>query len=569
MAVAYAVETSVLVDGRELEDALNAHIDQLVVDEDLHRPAMFAITLFDPQRDIVRRTGMRAGAEVEISIVGQGAKDDTSLLHGDVVTVECDYDTAGARVVIRGYAASHRLQRGRRTRTFTDATDSDIVEQVLKEAGIDAGEITPTTEVHEHVSQANQTDWEFLAGRARRLAFDLTATGGKVRFGPRRTSAEAPAEADADADPDGLDPRQLVFGYNLRAFHGRLSAADQVAKVEVRGWDEDRKQPVVALVDGGTGAAEVGSGAPTAFARAFGDLVFRDVTAPVRGEHEAENIARAIAERIGSAFAEAEGMALGNTALRAGEAVRVSRVSDDFAGAYVLSHVRHVVDREGYRTHFTIGGRHDRSLLGLVSSGVSSAPQRTSGAAEVTMGLVRGTVSDNQDPEMLGRVKVKLPWLDEAYSSGWAPVMQLGAGPSSGTFLLPAVDDEVLIGFEHGQVDRPIVIGGLFNKTDQPPNYAQYLDNGSVTGRAIVSRQGHQLAMHDARDESGITLGAVDDGGTTVVRIALDALDEKLVIRTKGAIELVADGEMTLRGSRVTVQSQGDLVLKGTTIKLN
>jgi phage protein D len=565
----YAVGMTVLVDGAELDPALVAHIEQLVVDDDLQRPGMFALTMFDPTQDIVRRTGMRAGAEIEVSIAVSGVADAGPLLKGDVVSVECDYDEIGSRVVVRGYAASHRLQRGRRTRTFQDVTDSDMVRQIVDEAGIELGEIEDTKEVHRHVTQPNQTDWDFLVTRAHRLGLDLTVAGGSLRFGSRPASSGAPPEADADSDPAGLDPRHLVYGYNLKAFHGRMSAAQQVARVEIRGWDQDRKEPVVAAVAAGTRAAGLAVGDPSTFAHAFGDRTFVEVSTPIGSEREAEDAAAALAERIGSAFAEAEGTAVGSTALRAGVAVRVSRVTEDFNGAYVLSQTRHVVDRTGYRTHFTISGRQDRSLLGLVRAGVGAAGAETVGAVDGTAVLVRGTVSENADPEKLGRVRVRLPWLDAAFSSAWAPVVQLGAGPASGTFFLPAVGDEVLVGFEHGQVDRPIVVGGLFNKTDQPPVYGQYLDNGAVTGRAIVSRQGHQLVMHDANDLSGITISVLDADRRTVVSIGLNALEEKLVIRAQGAIDIDAGGEVTLRGSKVTVQSDGDLVLKGKRITLN
>ncbi len=565
----YAVGTTVVVDGGELELDLVAHVDQIVIDDDLQRPGMFALTMFDPTQDIVRRTGMRAGAEVEISITVSGAADTGPLLKGDVVSVECDYDEMGSRVVVRGYAASHRLQRGRRTRTFKDVTDSDIVRQIVDEAGIELGQIEDTREVYRHVTQPNQTDWEFLTSRARRLGLDLTVADGALRFGSRPSSSEAPPEVDADSDPAGLDPRHLVYGYNLKAFHGRMSAAQQVAQVEIRGWDQDRKEPVVAAVAAGTRAAGLAAADPSTFAHVFGDRTFVDVGTPIGSEREAEDAATALGERIGSAFAEAEGTTLGSTALRAGVAVRVSRVTEDFNGAYVLSHTRHVIDRTGYRTHFTISGRADRSLLGLVRAGSGEAGAQTVGAGDGTAALVRGTVSENADPEKLGRVRVRLPWLDDDYSSAWAPVVQLGAGPGSGTFFLPAVGDEVLVGFEHGQVDRPIVVGGLFNKLDQPPGYGQYLDNGAVTGRAIVSRQGHQLVMHDASDLSGMTLSVVDGDRRTVVSIGLNALDKKLVIRTEGAIDVDAGGEVTLRGSKVTVQADGDLVLKGKRITLN
>lgn len=559
-----AIDVALVVSGMELRPELLAHVEQVVVDEDLYRPAMFAITLVDPNRDIVGRTGLRPGVEVEISVVGPAAVDERPLLTGDVVTIECDYDDLGARIVARGYAASHRLHRGRRTRVFRDVTDSDIVKRVAKEARLDVGTIEPTTEVHEHVSQANVTDWEFLSDRARNVGLDLTIVDGQLRFGKRATSSEAPSEA-------GRTPTHLTYGYNLEAFHGRVSAAEQVSDVEVRGWDEDRKAAVVATASAGTEAATLGKSNPTELAGYFRAPTFIEVTAPVHSDREAGETAKALAERIGSAFAEAEGTARGSTALRASVAVRVSGVSDHFSGAYVLTRVRHVLNRRGYVTHFTVSGRNDRSLLGLVgANGNGNGAGHGDGlAGRRAPGVVRGLVSDNQDPKKLGRVKLRFPWLDKEYSSTWAPVMQLGAGPDSGTFFLPAVEDEVLVGFEHGRVDRPVVIGGLFNKTDRPPAYDTFLDDGAVTGRGIWSRNGHRITLHDAEDTAGIILRAVDGQGGSVVSIGLNAKDNKLVVMSEGDIEVDALGDITLKGANVTVQADRELVLKGATIKLN
>ena len=147
--------------------------------------------------------------------------------------------------------------------------------------------------------------------------------------------------------------------------------------------------------------------------------------------------------------------------------------------------------------------------------------------------------------------------------------MQLGAGPESGTFFLPAVGDEVLVGFEHGLIDRPMVVGGLFNKIDRPPTYGQYLKDGAVHGRGIFSRKGHRITFHDADDIGGIVLRVDDDNRESVVSIGLNAIETKLVVQSKGAVNIDAEGEITLRGSKVTVEADGELVLKGSTIKLN
>jgi len=110
-------------------------------------------------------------------------------------------------------------------------------------------------------------------------------------------------------------------------------------------------------------------------------------------------------------------------------------------------------------------------------------------------GVVVGVVTNNQDPDKLGRVKVRLPWLTGDYESNWARVATLMAGKERGSFFLPEVDDEVLLAFEHGDVRFPYVIGALWNGVDKPPRTNA---DGKNNQRAIKSRQGHELIFDDS-----------------------------------------------------------------------
>jgi uncharacterized protein involved in type VI secretion and phage assembly len=555
-----AVAATVTVDGAELDEEMRGHLEQVVVDDDVSLPAMFAITLQDPYHDVLDGSGLRVGAKVEVAIAGQGAADDP-LVIGEVVTIECDYDEFGKRVVARGYAASHRLHPGRRTRAFVNVTDSDIVKQVAGDAGIDLGDVADTTEVHDHVTQANVSDWEFLTRRARAIGLELKIVDGKLNFGKPTAASEAPAESEVDASPDTRDPRVLVYGDNLLSFHGRISGAEQVAQVEVRGWDDTQKKALVATAQAGTEAATLDLADPGTLAGFFGNPELISVDQSITTDGAADTAAKALIDGIGSAFAKADGIALGNAKLRAGTAVRIARIGDDFSGAYVLTQVRHVIDGFGYRTYFTIGGRQAASTPASPASGRSADGD----AARYSAGVVRGLVDDNNDPDKLGRVKVRFPWLDDSFTSDWAPVVQLGAGPKSGTFFLPAVDDEVLVGFEQGNVGRPIVLAGLFNGVDTPPTYEQWLDNGAVNGRGIYSRLGHFIEFWDKDDNSAILLATANDE----VSIALDANDRKLVFQSQGAFEVSADGELKIHASKITLEADGQVVLKGAQISLN
>lgn len=83
-------------------------------------------------------------------------------------------------------------------------------------------------------------------------------------------------------------------------------------------------------------------------------------------------------------------------------------------------------------------------------------------------GLVLGLVTDNKDPEQLGRVKVMYHMLDQQVQSDWCRLVTFYAGPKRGVYWVPEVNDEVVIGFEHGDVNFPYIIGSVWNGVDKP-----------------------------------------------------------------------------------------------------
>ena len=116
------------------------------------------------------------------------------------------------------------------------------------------------------------------------------------------------------------------------------------------------------------------------------------------------------------------------------------------------------------------------------------------GAANLLYGVMVGVVTNNQDPEGLGRVKVRFPWLSNEDESGWARIAAPMAGKERGMYFLPEVEDEVLVGFEHGDVRFPYVLGALWNGQDAPPAKN---DDGKNNLRVIKSRSGHLIRLND------------------------------------------------------------------------
>jgi uncharacterized protein involved in type VI secretion and phage assembly len=193
------------------------------------------------------------------------------------------------------------------------------------------------------------------------------------------------------------------------------------------------------------------------------------------------------------------------------------------------------------------------SLLELLQDNRNSAHQ-----ANKVYGVVVGIVRDIKDPLNLGRVKVDFPWLgesEEAVSisseedrahSYWARIATLMAGQGTGTYFIPDVDQEVLVAFEHGDLDRPFIIGALWNTEDTPSETMDSEGNNYV--RSIRSRSGHQITFDDNTDEQAAKLVIQTQGGHQVVLD--DAGDQgKIEIKTGAGQTLALDdagGQVTL-----------------------
>ena len=194
-------------------------------------------------------------------------------------------------------------------------------------------------------------------------------------------------------------------------------------------------------------------------------------------------------------------------------------------------------------------------------------------------GVVIGIVTNNSDPDGLGRVKVKFPWLSDTDESFWARIAVPMAGNDRGLFFLPEIDDEVLVIFELGDVRFPYVIGALWNGKDKAP--ADNAD-GKNNVRLIKSRSGHTIKLND--EDGAETIEIIDANGTNT--IVIDTANDTITVSADRDIKLSApNGKISLdaqsleltssqdtkikSGSAMNVEASATLTVKGATVNIN
>ena len=505
-----------------------------------------------------------------------------------MTSIEGDYDNLTHYTVIRGYEQTHRLQKARRSRTFLDSTDGDIARRVADEAGLTVGTIEDPGVAHRYMAQVAQTDWDFLRGRATEIGFDVGVTDGEFYFRPAPGMSAGggglAGAASAVGSMVGLGENILEFGQNLRWFRPRVTSAGMVGESEVRVWDPEAAEVVSSTSPLASATADLDDD-PVALAAAHGGalslpsipsipflpsflgasndahaIVDRPLGWGSVTQGAADAVAKGFAEHVGSSFAEAEGSAMNASGVTAGAKVTLKNVPSRFEGDWYVTSAQHVFDdSEGYRVRFEVSGRHDRSLGGLVAGGSTNRRQRG-----LVDGLVPGIVTNNIDEDGLYRVKVALPWLSPDFETDWARVAMPGLGAAYGMIAIPEIGDEVLVGFEFGDVRRAYVLGGLANGNTEldlgGDVVKQGIPGGQVVKRGIVSRLGNKVLIDDDGDgtlppsASGITLGTGDDK----ITIQIDDVNKKLIISCDAStppatIEITQNGA----GGSITIEQAG------------
>jgi uncharacterized protein involved in type VI secretion and phage assembly len=349
-----------------------------------------------------------------------------------------------------------------------------------------------------------------------------------------------------------------------------VSSVGQVATVAVAGWDPKSKRDLNASAKPKASTTTENSSVD---ATTTGTRVLV-TTAPVSTQAEVAAAADAIAARLGHERVQGEATAVGNPLLLAGEYVKISGVGKRFGGVHRIVSAVHVYGAAGYKTRLVLGGG-GRPLAQTVNGNGRHA------AGGFADHLAIGIVTSNDDPDKLARIKVRYPAFGQEVESGWARVAREASGNARGTVALPHVGDEVVVGFQHGDIRRPFVLGSLFNGVDKPgadlvkttssvaARYPRDLDvktEGQTlleAAKAISVKSAQDTVEVSAGKDMKLTAGAAGAGTVTIETTG------QIKMNGKQGIEIVANGPLKISSTApVTVESQAALQLKGTAIQV-
>ncbi len=512
---------------------------------------------FVPGQDIVIFAGYHGITEVVFKgIVTKqriGLRNNTSWLE-----VEC-----------RDVASKMTLTR--RHRYFEDMKDSELVEELLGDYGIDA-DVTATEVTHGQLLQYQATDWDFMISR-------LEANGQfcAVENGAIRTFVPSLEEASN---------AEVLFGTNLLELDAEFDARSQVQTISANAWDpaEQVLQEIEAEDPGWTYNSNLttddmiaASGRETGQVWHGGALATGALQAWANGA------------LLRSRIAGSRGRARfrGVSALRLGQALTLGGLGDRFNGDVLITGIRHEFVNNDWCTDIEFGADSEYHTAQFDVSAMPAA-----GLAPAVAGLQTGIVTAiTEDPASEHRIRVKIPAAGMDEQGVWARLATLDAGNERGTYFRPEVDDEVVVGFFHDDPAFPVILGMLHSSALPPPEEAA--EDNHLKG--YTSREKLKLVFDDENGaitletpESNILILTDGDGGITLSDQngnSLAMTSDGIELKSDGDIKIVAGGDVVVEGSNIELKgsigfkaegsssaelsSSGTLTVSGSLVQIN
>lgn len=538
---------SILIDGSEL--APEIHVMSLTVTESVNHISRARIELRDgsPAEEDFPLSNLDTlvpGKEVVINAGYHG--EESQIFCGQIVrqTVKTRAER-GSRLILDCRHQAVKLTVRRFCTCYYEVTDSDLIEELFSKHGVSA-DVESTNTLHQVLRQYNCSDWELLLRRAQAAGLLVTCSGDAVRV----------KKLDSQREPQV----SVIYGGTLLEAEVEMDARTQASGVNASAWEQS-SQSTVSVDAQFESLPSLGNVDADTLAGTVSEEPIRLVHGGNRSREELQNWADAqlLRSRLSRIRGRVRFRGLSN--LASGDFIEVSGLGQRFSGTAFVSGLRHELGRGIWTTDAQLGLPDDVDL-----SDASYTQPDTPGLLASLTTLQVGTVMQLEgDPDSEERILVQMPLLGESDEGVWARLATLDAGQERGTVFRPEIDDEVVVGFVHGD-PRDAIVLGMLHSSAKPAPLAASDDNHE---KGLVTRCGSQIVFNDEQatitvstpngngillsDEGG-ALSLTDENDNTVV---LDS--NGITLESPGAITLTAQGDVTLEGVNININASGEL----------
>jgi uncharacterized protein len=304
-------------------------IIQFTVDKDLMQPDMAVAVLRNTDHKYVARA--KIGETLTIEATSPGKDDYKLLFTGKITGVEPQYKGGGeSRVVVRAFCPLHKKLQGKKSDTYQDKNDQQILQQVLGDIDFKGPDEKPT---YKHVYRPNMSDLDFARMRAARMGCFIWNENGTIKV-------HKPKFEDSGVEFYVYENQDRE--HRMKSFSPRLTGAQIVKKYTVQGWDPEGKEKFT-----GKATAEPSKLGNTEASSAAKDAAAEETFTcdePIFSNEEATMIAKAKLQEHNLGYMSAEAEAFGNADYKPGMVIKIfinSQAADRFDGGYFVTGTTH------------------------------------------------------------------------------------------------------------------------------------------------------------------------------------------------------------------------------------
>ena len=496
----------------------------------------------------------KPGKKIKIEL-GYESQADT-VFEGIVVkqAISINNDAPQLVIVCQDKAAAMTVER--KNANYVDKSDSAIIKKLISNAKGLTAKVDDSGSAHPELVQYYCTDWDFMLSRAEAAGMLVMVDDGTVTVKTPDTSSSPKLK--------------VAYGNDLIEFQAEMDAVSQIASFSSASWDPTTQKVIKELV-GPKKFNQQGDLDSAALTETLSSPKVRLQTgAPLKSDFLKK---WAESGRMKSGLARIRGSMTfqGNAKAKVGDLIELEGVGDHFNGKVFTSTVRHEVSKGNWLTEVDFGISPDwfaerRDLTALPAAGMLPAVE----------GLQIGIVMKlDGDPLKLHRIQVKVPVLQAETEGIWARLASCYASNKFGSFVLPEVNDEVILGYFNNDPSHPVIIGSLYNGKHAPP----YPIKAPNDIKAFVSREKLTLEL----DEKNKVITVKTPAKNTIIIsdkdkgvLIQDQNKNKIELNASGItlespkdIKITAKGAIEMKASKdITLKASGDLNGKGKKVAL-
>ena len=501
----------------------------IVVNKEVNRISSATIILLDGEAskqsfEISNKPEFEPGKEIEIK-AGYRSTEET-VFKGIIIKHGIKVRKNNSVLVIECRDKAVKMTGACKSKYFKEVKDSEIMEELIDAHGVDK-DVSATTVTHKQVVQYNCTDWDFMLCRCDAAGVLCFTSDNKITISKPQFSG---------------DPALTIqYGATVLDLDAEIDARLQYKSVKGSSWNYTDQTLLDTVEAEDPGVPDAGNLTADALADIIGETEFKLFHSGKLEEPELQSWVNTRALKNKLAKIRGKVRTEGTAAVNPGHLIQLNGVGERFEGKLYVTGVRQEVEEGKWQTVFQFGINPEwfaetYNLQQPIAGGLLPGIE----------GLQIGIVTQlKEDPDGENRILVKIPVIHKDEEGAWCRVSTLDAGNNRGSFFLPEIEDEVIVGFINNDPRHGVVLG-MLNSSSKPAPLEASDDNHE---KGFQTRSEMKLIFNDDKKSILIETPAGN-------KVEITEEDKKIHMEDQNG------NKLTMNSDGITIESSKDIILK-------